>query len=100
MRNAAVAVCLAAGCTNSGALELQLSLPSVPDLHPAGLTSVSVVASPPDIGSIPNTSILNGHSFSAGELPVADQVQIDVLFHDVSNRLVGVGEASALVDIK
>ena len=64
------------------------------------MTTVSVVATSPDIGSMSNTSVLNGQSFSAGELPVGNGVQIDVLFHDVSNRLVGVGEAPTLVDIK
>ena len=71
----------------------------MPDLRPTGMTTVSVVATSPDLGSIANTSVLNGASFSAGELPVGNGVQIDVLFHDVSNRLVGVGEAPTLVDI-
>src|SRR5450432_2774613 len=92
--------CLVFGCTSTGSLDLDLQLPTVPDLRPTGMTTVSVVATSPEIGSIANTSILNGQSFSAGELPVGTGIQIDVLFHDVSNRLVGVGEAPVLVDIK
>ena len=98
MRRAAFAICLV-GCTSSGSLELELSLPSDPDLRPTGMTSISVVATSPDIGSLTNISALNGQSFSAGDLPVGNNIQIDVLFHDVSNRLVGVGEASQLVNI-
>src|SRR5690242_9837266 len=99
MRGALFYVCVAAGCTQTGALQLDLTLPTVDDLRPQGMTSISVVASSPEIGSISNTSILNGQSFSAGDLPVGNGIQIDVLFHDVSNRLVGVGEAPELVDI-
>src|SRR5258706_7644957 len=100
MRSAVQAVCLTAGClsalscTSSGSLELDLTLPTVDNLRPTGMTSVSVVATSPDIGTISNTSILTGQSFSAGDLPVGTGIQIDVLFHDVSNRLVGVGEAA------
>jgi hypothetical protein len=100
MRSAVLPVCVAVGCTSSGSLQLDLTLPTVDDLRPTGMTSISVVASSPDIGSISNTSILTGQSFSAGDLPVGNGIQIDVLFHDVSNRLVGVGEAPNLVDIK
>lgn len=94
---------LAAACTNSGALDLRLSLPTDPDLRPTGMTSVSVVASSAEIGTQTNTSILDptpgGQSFSAGDLPVGKNIQIDVLFHDDSNRLVGVGEGPNLIDL-
>jgi hypothetical protein len=88
-----------AGCTQSGSLTLDLTLPTSADLRPTGMTSINVVASSADIGTLTRTSILNGQSFSADTLPIADGVQIDVLFHDDSNRLVGVGEAPNLVDI-
>ncbi|CAN5575146.1 hypothetical protein BH11MYX1_BH11MYX1_22750 [soil metagenome] len=92
---------LAAACTNSGALDLQLSLPTDPDLRPTGMTSVSVVASSAEIDTLTNTSILDpgSRSFSARDLPVGKGIQIDVLFHDDSNRLVGVGESPTLIDI-
>lgn len=64
------------------------------------MTSVSVVASSAELGTQTNTSLLQGNSFTAGDLPVADGVQVDVLFHDDSNRLVGIGEAPNLIDIK
>ena len=101
MRRALIVGCVSvAGCLNSGGLDLDLSLPSNPDLRPTGMTSISVVASSPTIGTLTNTSLLGtGDSFSAGDLPVGDDVQIDVLFRDDSSRLVGVGEASNLVDI-
>ncbi|HEX7701631.1 MAG TPA: hypothetical protein VF403_12930, partial [Kofleriaceae bacterium] len=86
-----------AGCTQSGSLTLDLTLPTNADLRPTGMTSISVVASSPDIGTISHTSILEGQSFAAGDLPIADGVQVDVLFHDDSNRLVGIGEAPNLV---
>jgi hypothetical protein len=96
---ASLCVAASSGCTQTGSLDLQLSLPTDPDLRPTGMTSISVVASSPDIGTQTNTSILDGQSFSAGDLPIATGVQVDVLFHDDLNRLVGVGEAPNLVDI-
>jgi hypothetical protein len=96
-----VALSVVAGCVgDSGALDLSLTLPTVDDLRPVGMTSISVVASSPEIGTLSSTSILDkDQSFSSSPLPVANGVQIDVLFHDDSNRLVGVGEAPSLVDI-
>src|SRR6185312_13021220 len=95
MRTALIIGCAYAwvGCVNTGGLDLQLSLPSDPDLRPADMTSISVVATSPTIGTITNTSLLDGTTASTGELPVGSDVTIDVLFHDTSNRLVGVGEA-------
>jgi len=92
-------VATASACTQSGSLDLQLSLPDNADLAPTGMTSVTVVASSPEIGTLSSTSILTGRTFSSNNLPIANNVQIDVLFHDVSNRLVGVGEAPTLTDI-
>src|SRR3954464_3273607 len=95
-----VALSVVAGCVgDAGALDLSLTLPTVNDLRPIGMTLISVVASSPDIGTKTNTSILEGQTFSAGDLPVGKNIQIDVLFHDVSNRLVGVGEAQNLIDL-
>ena len=96
-----VATLCVAACTQSGSLDLSLTLPTTPDLRPTGMTTISVVASSPDIGTLTHTSLLDqkGQTFSAGDLPVSNGVQIDVLFHDDSNRLVGVGEAPNLVDI-
>jgi len=101
MRTALIVGCAYAwvGCLNTGGLDLDLSLPSDPDLRPANMTSVSVVASSPTIGTVTNTSLLAGTTANAGELPVGSDVTIDVLFHDDSNRLVGVGEAESPIDI-
>jgi hypothetical protein len=99
MRVAIAMVCVI-GCTSSGALELDLELPSTPDLKPSGMTTITVLATSPDIAPTANTSrIASDGSFSAGEFPVADDVSISVLLRNDSNRLVGIGEAASLVDI-
>ncbi len=99
MRTAVVAAWLLAGCFGTGSLDLELMLPTEPDLKPTGMTTVTVLATSPEIDPIANRTVLTGGSFSAGELPVGDNMQINVLLHDVSNRLVGLGEAPELVDI-
>jgi len=99
MRTAVVAAWLLAGCFGTGSVDLQLSLPTEPDLKPTGMTTITVLATSPDMDPIANRTVLTGTTFKAGELPVADKVQINVLLHDVSNRLVGLGEAPELVDI-
>ncbi len=92
-----------AGCLNTGGLDLDLSLPTDPALRPANMSSISVVATSPTIGTITNTSLLgsgsDGTTASVGELPVGSDVTIDVLFRDDSSRLVGVGEAESAIDI-
>lgn len=97
----AFVIATAAACTQSGSLDLQLSLPDNADLAPTGMTSITVVASSPDFGAGTEsaTTILSGRTFTSNPLPIAKNVQIDVLFHDVSNRLVGVGQAPNLIDI-
>jgi hypothetical protein len=99
MRSAVVAAWLLSGCLGTGSLDLALSLPTEPDLKPTGMTTITVLASSPDIDTVANRTVLTGTSFKAGELPVGNNVQINVLLHDVSNRLVGLGEAPELVDI-
>src|SRR5262245_50413543 len=99
MRTAVVAAWLLAGCFGTGSVDLQLSLPTEPDLKPTGMTTITVLATSPDMDPIANRTVLTGNTFNAGELPVGDKVQINVLLHDVSNRLVGLGEAPELVDI-
>ena len=99
MRSAVVAAWLLTGCFGTGSLDLDLVLPTEPDLKPTNMTTITVLATSPEIAPIANRTVLTGSSFSAGELPVANDVQINVLLHDVSNRLVGLGEAPELVDI-
>ena len=89
MRSAVVAAWLLAGCLGTGSLDLELT----------GMTTITVLAQSPDIPPIANRTVLTGSSFKAGELPVGENLQINVLLHDVSNRLVGLGEAPELVDI-
>lgn len=89
----------AGACVGSGSLDLTLSMPSDQTLEPQGATTVEVIATGSDGIPLANTSVIENGAFSAGDLPVEDGVQIDVLLRDVSNRLVGVGEAGALVDI-
>nr|HEX4317107.1 hypothetical protein [Kofleriaceae bacterium] len=94
-------IALSAGaCVGSGSLDLTLQLPTDQTLQPSGETTVEVIATGTDGVPVANTSVIENNSFSAGDLPVGNDMQIDVLLRDVSNRLVGVGEAGALVDIK
>jgi hypothetical protein len=101
MRTGLVLACALFACQKSGALDLDLSLPSTAALRPANMSTISVVASSPAIGTVTNTSLLgsSGTTATAGELPVGSDVTIDVLFHDDESRLVGVGEADAPIDI-
>src|SRR3954463_6275110 len=90
---------LLAGCPQTGWFDLELSLPTVTELRPNGMTTVEVLAASPDMAPISNRSVIDDGHFSAGDLPVGNNVQINVLLHDVTNRLVGLGEAPELVDI-
>lgn len=92
------AVATAAGC-GEGALELTLALPSQADLRPAGMTTVTITATAPGESPIGNTSVLASGRVNVGDLPVGDDIQIGVVLRDVSNRIVGVGEAGQAVDI-
>ncbi len=96
-----LAACLLAGCPSSsdGSLVLTLSLPSQPDLRPTGMTTVTVTATAPGASPIGTTSVLSTGSVSAGDLPVGNDIQIGVVLRDVSNRIVGVGEAGQAVDV-
>ncbi len=72
----------------------------MPDLRPAGMTNVTVTATAPGESPISTTSSIgSGGQFEAGEFPVGDDVQIGIVLRDVSNRIVGVGEASQTIDI-
>jgi hypothetical protein len=88
------------GCNASGSLELTLSLPTDPSLRPVGMTTVTVTATPPGESPIANTSVVSeSGTFAAGELPIGEDVQVGVVLRDVSNRIVGVGNAGELIDI-
>ena len=89
----------AASCTSQGSFELVLALPSDPALRPTGMTTVTVVITREGEQPIATTSVLEGNQFSTGDLQVANDVRIEVQLRDVSNRLVGVGEAAEPVDI-
>jgi hypothetical protein len=92
--------CVLYGCTTSGGLDLELVLPSEDSgLRPTGMTTITVLATTPNANPIANTAVLDGTHFAAGDLPVGTKVQLDVLLHDVSNRLVGIGEAAQPVDL-
>ncbi|MEO8705054.1 MAG: hypothetical protein ABI867_33685 [Kofleriaceae bacterium] len=88
-----------AGCATEGSFDLVLSLPDDPELRPNGMTTVTVVLTQGEEQPIATTSVLEGASFSAGDIAAADNVRIEVQLRDVTNRLVGVGEATEPVDI-
>lgn len=98
---ACVATTLVLGACNggSGSLELTLSLPSQADLRPTGMTTVTVTATAPGESPVGTTSVLSSGSVSAGDLPIGNDIQIGIVLRDVSNRIVGVGEAGQTVDV-
>lgn len=101
MRSLALVGCLL-GCSGggSGSLELTLALPSQSDLRPTGMTTVTVTAIAAGESAIATTTEIGPDSrFNAGEFPVGNDVQLSVVLRDVSNRIVGVGEAGQVIDI-
>lgn len=93
-------VACSTGCTNpAGSLELTLSLPSQVELRPTGMTTVTVTATAPGESPIATTAVLGGSKVSAGDLPVGTAIQLGIVLRDVSNRIVGVGEADQTVDV-
>ncbi|MBS1122844.1 MAG: hypothetical protein H6Q90_5072 [Deltaproteobacteria bacterium] len=101
MRRCNIAVaCMLGACTSQGTFDLVLTLPTAPELRPAGMTTVTVVLTSGEDSPVATTSVLDeNNSFSAGDLGIAQDVRIEVQLRDVSNRLVGLGEAADLVDI-
>lgn len=88
------------GCMpEQGSLELSLSLPTETTLRPTGMTTVTVTATFPGESPITSTSVIQDGRFTASELPLGDDVQIGVVLRDVSNRIVGVGEAGQTIDL-
>jgi hypothetical protein len=100
MRICALAACLVTACNSGqGSLELDLSLPMDPALRPSGMTTVTVTATFPGESPIATTSVIDNGTFTAGDVPVGQDAQIGVVLRDVSNRIVGVGEAGQTIDI-
>ena len=87
------------GCTTDGSFDLVLTLPTEPTLRPNGMTTVTVVLTQGDEPPVATTSVLDDGTFAAGDLAAANDVQIEVLLRDASNRIVGVGEAGESIDI-
>lgn len=96
---AAVGSLVTGACTQQGSFELVLSLPQDPALRPTGVTTVTVVLTRDGEQPIATTSVLADNEFSIGDVEIADDVRVEVQLRDVSNRLVGVGEAPDLIDI-
>ena len=96
-----VVVTALAGCDGGGAgsLELTLTLPTQAELRPSGMTTVTITATAPGESPFSTTSEIANNRFAAGDLPVGTDVQVSVVLRDVSNRIVGVGEAGQTVDI-
>lgn len=95
-----VACLLLGACDGAaGSLELTLSLPSQPDLRPTGMTTVTITATVPGESPVGTTTALTNGSVAAGDLPIGEGVQLGIVLRDVSNRIVGVGEAGQPVDI-
>lgn len=100
MRICALVACLVMACTDGqGSLELSLSLPTDTTLRPNGATTVTVTATFPGESPITSTAVIEGNRFTASELPIGPDVQLGVVLRDVSNRIVGVGEAGQTIDL-
>jgi hypothetical protein len=97
MRSGLALLCVA-GCSNAGSLELTLELPEDPVLRPEGMTSITLIATGPEL-AVANRSAYDGRDFSAGELPYANDVALSVQLHDDANQLVGAGNAGAAIDL-
>src|SRR4051794_20046988 len=76
------------GCGGEGSFDLDLVLPTDPNLRPTGMTTVTVTLTQGDESPVSTTSVLDGSSFSAGDLTAASNVHVEVQLRDVSNRLV------------
>lgn len=101
MSASCLVACLVMGACDggSGSLELTLSLPSQADLRPTGMTTVTLTATLPGESPVGTTTELTKGPVSAGDLPVGEGIQIGIVLRDVSNRIVGVGEAGQAVDL-
>ena len=100
MRTCVFVACLAAGCLpQQGSLELDLSLPTDMALRPSGMTTVTVTATFPGESPLTSTAVIEDARFTASELPIGEDVQLGVVLRDVSNRIVGVGEAGQRIDL-
>ncbi len=100
MRICALVACLATGCLpEQGSLELSLSLPTDMTLRPNGMTTVTVTATFPGESPLTSTSVIRDGSFTTSDLPIGEDVQLGVVLRDVSNRIVGVGEAGQRIDL-
>ncbi|MGE0403638.1 MAG: hypothetical protein AB7T06_43430 [Kofleriaceae bacterium] len=100
MRICALAACLVTACTpQQGSLELSLSLPTETTLRPSGMTTVTVTATFPGESPLTSTAVIDDGTFTASDLPIGEDVQLGVVLRDVSNRIVGVGEAGQTIDL-
>lgn len=100
MRICALVACLVTACTpQQGSLELSLSLPTETTLRPIGMTTVTVTATFPGESPLTSTAVIEGNKFTASDLPLGEDVQLGVVLRDVSNRIVGVGEAGQTIDL-
>lgn len=93
-------VAFLAGCTSTGSLDLELSLPTAMELRPAGAQTITVLAQSAGNDPTETTAVIdkNGH-FAAGDIPIGKDIQVDVVLRDFSSRVVGVGEAPTLINV-
>jgi hypothetical protein len=95
----ALALVLAgSACTTveTGAVQLDLSLPPSGGLRPVGMTTVAITEIQPDGTSVVSTTELEGDGdsmhFSAGDVAVGTSITLAAELRDSTGRLVGYGE--------
>lgn len=94
-----IALALCAACTGpSGSLDLALQLPPSGDLRPVGMTTVGVTTVRADgTASVVTTALVNGMTFSAGDVHAGDPITLQVELRDPGTALVGYGEVDTAV---
>ena len=87
-------------CTTveTGAVQLDLSLPPSGGLRPVGMTTVAITEIQPDGTSVVSTTELEGNGdsmhFSAGDVAVGTSITLAAELRDSTGRLVGYGEVA------
>jgi len=88
-----------AGC-GVGSVDIVLDMPTEADLAPTGARTVTLVTVAPGEPARATTSAIAADgSFDLGKLPVEDGVSVSIVLRSPTQRVVGYGEATGLVDV-
>jgi len=99
-RGAAIVAALGAAGCGTGSVEVVLDLPQKAELAPAGEATITLIAERAGESPRSTTSIVRDDgSFDVGKLPVVDGLSLSVVLRSPTQRVVGYGRATALVDV-